>query len=84
VESIVRSIEYKGYEIIAKPHLLDAPRRWSLDIDIVRQEADGVLEKHFDAANTFLTEEEAVAHCFEFGRRIIDGGVVDIPTSELP
>ncbi len=80
----MRSIEYMGLEIIAKPHLLDAPRRWSLDIDISRQHADGVHEKHFDAANTFLTEDEAVQHCFEFGRRIIDGSVPEIPTSELP
>ena len=84
LNDVEHSIIYKGYEIRAAPHLLDAPRRWSVDVDIIRDAGRTVREQHYSAANTFLSEEEAVAHCLEFGRRIIDGEVPEIPRSELP
>jgi hypothetical protein len=84
LNDVEHSILYKGYEIRAAPHLLDAPRRWSIDVDIIRDDGRTVREQHYNAANTFLSEEEAVAHCLEFGRRIIDGEVPEIPRSQLP
>jgi hypothetical protein len=29
--------------------------------------------KPFSASNTFKTKEEAIAHCYNFGKEIIDG-----------
>jgi hypothetical protein len=80
----VRSIEYKGFTIVATPHRLDAPVRWSLDIDISREEQGAVYARHFEAANIFPTEDEAVEHCLEFGRRVVDGKVPGVPRSALP
>ena len=84
LNDVEHSILYKGYEIRAASHLLDAPRRWSVDVGIIRDDGRTVREQHYNAANTFLSEEEAVAHCLEFGRRIIDGEVPEIPRSALP
>ncbi len=36
------------------------------------------MEKDFHAANTFLTEDEAVEACFEAARMIIDGKVPEL------
>jgi len=84
LNEVEHSIMYKGYEIRAAPHLRDAPRRWSVDVDIIRDDGRTVRKQHYNAANTFLSEEEAVVHCLEFGRRIIDGEVPEIPRSALP
>lgn len=79
-----RSLQYNGYETVAKPLLLDAPRRWSVDIDIVRQEAGKVHVKHFSAEETLHIEEEAIASSLAFGHKIIDGKQPGIPRSQLP
>ena len=31
------------------------------------------VSRPFSTINTFETRDEAVSHCFQFGRRIIDG-----------
>ena len=71
------------YIITATPFKLDAPIRYSLDITIAREAGGKRHMKKFSAANTFDTEEEAIAHCFEFGRRIIDGKAPEF-SGELP
>ncbi len=68
-------VPYKGYIIEAHPHQLADGGRWSLDVTIERHEADQVTERPFSAANLFDIEEEAVQHCINFGRQIIDGHV---------
>ncbi len=51
LNDVEHSIIYKGYEIRAAPHLLDAPRRWSVDVDIIRDAGRTVREQHYSAAS---------------------------------
>jgi hypothetical protein len=78
-----RSMDYRGYQVTAKPKQLKAGS-WTVEIDIARQFAGKVLVNQFSAANTFPTEAEAITYSLDFGQRIIDGKVPEIPTSELP
>lgn len=77
------SIQYKGYEIEAVPHKLADSGVWSTDIAIVR---DGVSERkcrNFGVSKTHKTREEAVQHCFNLGKQIIDGKVKDFSVADL-
>lgn len=73
-----KKLEYRDYTIEANPMRLDAPMRWSVDIDIVRHDPAGPVVKEFSAEETFPTETEAIEACFEFGRQIIRGGVAGL------
>ncbi len=83
-ESEAPTLQYKGYEIRATPLQLPESRKWTLDIEIVRRPqrskhrrktGDAVNLRSFSAQNKFSTQEEAIARCFAFGKRIIDGKV---------
>ncbi len=74
-ESEAPTLQYKGYEIRATPLQLPESREWTLDIEIVRHTGDAVNLRSFTAQNRFRTQEEAIARCFVFGKRIIDGKV---------
>lgn len=74
-ESEVPTLQYKGYEIRATPLQLPESREWTLDIDIVRLTGDAMNLRPFSARNKFRTQEEAIAHCFALGKKIIDGRV---------
>ena len=74
-ESEAPTLQYKRYEIRATPLQLPESREWTLDIEIVRHTGDAVNLRSFTARNKFRTQEEAIARCFAFGKRIIDGEV---------
>ncbi len=83
-ESEAPTLPYKGYEIRATPLQLPESGEWTLDIEIVRRPqrskrrrktGDAVKLRPFRARNTFPTQEEAIANCFAFGKRIIDAKV---------
>ncbi len=74
-ESEAPTVPYKGYEIRATPLQLPESGEWTLDIEIVRHPGDAVNLRPFSARNKFRTQEEAIARCFAFGKRIIDGKV---------
>ncbi len=74
-ESEAPTLQYKGYEIRATPLQLSESREWTLDIEIVRHTGDAVSLRPFSARKKFRTQEEAIAHCFTFWKRIIDGKV---------
>lgn len=67
--------EYQGYVIDARPHQLADDGRWTVNIEIERHHSDGIESRGYSAANTFETKEEAIGHCLNFGRQIIDGKV---------
>lgn len=69
-----RKAEYKGFTIEASPFRLKNGQ-WSLNIYIILYKPESVTARNFSALNTFPTEEEAVAYCFQFGQDIIDGNV---------
>jgi hypothetical protein len=66
-------LKYKGYIIKAKPYQLAKDKSWTININIERHTGSAVTVRNFSAANTFPTEEEAIQHCFIFGKQIIDG-----------
>lgn len=69
----MEEIYYKGYLIRPTPHQLRDTGKWTTDLYISRHTDRDVKEKHFVAANTFYTKEEAIQHCVDFGRQIING-----------
>ncbi len=68
-------MKYKEFEIKATPYQLAESGDWSLNIYITHHKGGETREKNFSAANTFKTRDEAVTHCLNFGRKIIDGEV---------
>ena len=64
---------YNGYEIKAVPHQLAESEEWTVNIIILKHHSDQVASRPFSASNTFKSRDEAVKHCFAFGRQIIDG-----------
>ena len=71
----MRRVTYKGYVIEAHPHQLADDSRWTLNVTLSRHDGEQLIEQSFSAANLFDTEEEAMQHCINFGRQIIDGQV---------
>ncbi len=67
-------VSYKGYVLQPVPYRLAESRRWIVKVHIEIHAGAGVTVKPFTAHEpTFATKEEAIPHCLEFGRRIIDG-----------
>jgi hypothetical protein len=62
--------EHKGYTIYSTPHLVVG--YWTIEIVIKYNNAI----KTFVNNNIFLTKGEAVFHSIQFGKRLIDQGVV--------
>tara|TARA_B100001964_G_C14050781_1_gene516929 strand:- start:49 stop:339 length:291 start_codon:yes stop_codon:yes gene_type:complete len=62
----------EGYGIKPAPDYLQDLERWSLNLYIIRDEGQDRLEENFSAADTYETKEEAVKHCYNLGRKIID------------
>ena len=77
------SIEYKGYEIRAVPYQLAESGEWTVDILIVKDKGTEVKHRKFGAGNRYQTKDEAVQHCFDFGKQIIDGNVKDCSVVDL-
>ena len=69
----MKKLEYKGYIINATSHQLAKDKHWSVHLQIERHIGSCVNVGNYRAANTFPTEEEAIQHCFNFGKQIIDG-----------
>lgn len=67
-------IQYKGYTINANPEQLTETNRWTVNISIEKHHGGRVTDKPFSASNTFTSKEEAIEHCLNFGKQIIDGG----------
>ncbi len=76
-------IENKGVDISAGPHKLADGECWKIHTNIERHTGGGVLIRPFSAADAFDTRDEAVRHCLQFGRRIIDGEEPDLTVSDM-
>ncbi len=66
------TVSYKGYDISPAPRELADVGEWSLEVYISGDEDGSARRMKFFAANTFPTKEEAIQHCYEFAKRIID------------
>lgn len=69
----MNTIAYKGYIIHAVPYKLADSGKWTIDIDIMRDDGNKINIQHFSAENTLKTKEEAIYHCIRFGQQVIDG-----------
>lgn len=74
---------YREFEIQAAPYQLAETRQWRVRVHIVRHTADQIRSREFGASNAYPTREETVQHCFEFGRRIIDGQATGCSVADL-
>ena len=69
----MNKIPYKGYLIRpVSVQLLDI-ERWNIELYISKDRGSEITERKFSASNTFNTQEEAIQHCVNFGKQIIDG-----------
>jgi len=68
-----QSFQYEGYTIKAVPYQLADIGEWAVNIQIFHDSRNEMRLRQFAASNSFLTWEEAVTHCFNFGRKIING-----------
>lgn len=65
-------IKYNGHVIESTSRLKSEPSGWTLEVRITPAgRSTGV--RRCRAPNTYASEEVAVAHSLEFGRRIVDG-----------
>ena len=79
----VQTIFYKGYEIHAAPYQVADTSEWTVNIHIFHDRGGEMRSRQFSAGNCFKTRKEAVAHCFNFGRQIIDGKSKNCTVDEL-
>ena len=71
------TITYKGFEIQAAPsHLRSGV--WTVKIHISIERGGNTLSRTCDALDTFPTRKEAMWHCFDFGKQVIDGQVKEL------
>ncbi len=63
---------YKNYDISPAPRELADEGGWNLEVYISGDDGDEFRRMKFFVANTFPTKEEAIQHCYEFAKRIID------------
>lgn len=77
--SSMSPVSYKGFAITARTFQLRGSGRWTLDLLIGRQ---GGL-RAFSGPVTYSTEEAAIAGCWRFAQRIIDGQVRDCSVEDL-
>ena len=69
----MNKIPYKGYLIRPTSVQLVDTGRWNIEIYISKDRGSEITERKFSASNTFNTQEEAIQHCVNFGKQIIDG-----------
>ncbi len=77
------AVPYKQFTIRPAPHQLADSLEWQINVYIVRHTGDKTVERNFSAANTFKTEDEAIAHCIDFARQIIDGHAKGMSVSDM-
>ncbi len=82
IEAAVRRTLYKDYEVHAASLLLPSGE-WNLEVHITAQRGDKIQTKPFTGSDTFFSEVEAIRHCLDFGKRIIDGEVEDCSVEDL-
>ncbi len=70
---------YKGFAITARTFQLRGSGRWTLDLLIGRRRG----LRAFSGPVTYSTEEAAIAGCWRFAQRIIDGQVRDCSVEDL-
>ena len=73
---------YKKYVIEADPQKLPS-KEWSTYIVIRRDRPGGPKLRPFEDEETSPTRISAIRHCFDFGKRIIDGEIEGLTVEDL-
>jgi hypothetical protein len=76
-------VNHEGFRIHAAPHQLADSGEWSLNIYIEIDKLSEIVSGHFFTSDSFKSREDAIAHCFNFGKRIIDGQVEGLSVQDL-
>jgi len=71
--------EYRGFTIYPTPKISLEGDAWTLNLSIRR----GANVKAFKTAYSFGTKGEAVFHCINFGKKIVDGDVEDLTVDDI-
>jgi hypothetical protein len=79
----METIEYKGYEIQAVPNRLADTGLWQIAIQILKHRENDTKVRPFSAGDSYKTREEAIRHCYQFGRQIIDGKSANCSVADL-
>lgn len=66
---------YKGYIILPAPRPLADIGMWKVNVYISWSTKYGAVTRQFFTADTYRTEQEAIAHCMTYGQQIIDGKI---------
>jgi hypothetical protein len=67
------AVIYKNYVIRPTSQQLANTGRWSLNLHISTKNEEKI--SYFYAADEYATQEEATAHCINYGQQIIDGEI---------
>ncbi|MFX0202438.1 MAG: DUF6566 family protein [Candidatus Hodarchaeota archaeon] len=76
-------IIYKGYEIRPAPYQLQGSERWNINLYIAIEKGNQRAERNFTAGSSYETKDEAIRHCINFGKQIIDGQVENCTVEDL-
>ncbi len=76
-------IPYKGYLIRPTPLQLRDSGEWTIELYISKHRDNSITQGKYSAGNTFKTEEEAMQHCINFGKQIIDGDFENCTVTDL-
>ena len=76
-------VEHEGFRIHAAPHRLADSGEWTLNIYIEMDKLSEIVSRHFFANDSFKSRKEAIAHCFNFGKRIIDGRAEGLSVQDM-
>lgn len=79
----MNAVLYKGYEIHPAPYQLRDSGDWTISIEIWLHTGSELRTRNFSAANTFRTKDEAIQHCINFGKQIIDGKLENLTVTDL-
>ncbi len=68
----MRNITYRGYRIVPAPIQLRVTEEWALKVYLRSAVGSETLEELLEADDTFRTKDEAVQHCIQLAKRVID------------
>ena len=83
----MNAIQYEGFLVQAMPR--QGENGWSINIHIIRLgqhhpfQPGKFKSRHFFTNDVLPTEDEAIIHCFGFGKQIIDGEIESWSVNEL-
>lgn len=76
-------IRYKEFEIEAATFPLREPEGWSLGLLILKHKGYETVSRYFSGRNIYSSKEEAVKHCFNVGKKIIDGKIKNCSIKDM-